>query len=171
LDLIQPVGSRSNGQRRLQRKPWRLVAVRSIRGVGSRSGCCGRTRARGRRRMAASGSGAARDRARGLSFVRGLHRDVACETVNSSRAARSAGTRRGRRAARRGGAVRRCYSGKPSSATCHTGSTTRGTGELLTSLRSSGTAPRRRRGGDGEGQRWRRLLGFRRLWRGCSSSG
>jgi hypothetical protein len=58
----------------------------------------------GERRRAATGGGdAARDRARGLGFVRGLHRGVAREVAKSSRAARLARLRRGQRAARGGG--------------------------------------------------------------------
>jgi hypothetical protein len=115
----------------------------------------------GRRRTTASGGGAARDRARGLSFMCGSHRDVESEAANSSRASRSARMRRGQRAVRRCGAVRRCYSSELPTTTRCTGTTTSGTGGLLTSLCDSGKASRRREGDDDEGQRqWR--LGFQR---------
>jgi hypothetical protein len=76
--------------------------------------------------------------------------------------------RRRRHTAQRGGGVQRCYPGERLQATRGAGSSSSDTGELLTCLRNSGTAPRRRRGGDGREQRRRRGLGFRRARRGCT---
>jgi hypothetical protein len=87
-------------------------------------------------------TGASRDRAWGLGFARGSHQDEAREAKNSSRAARLARTWRRRCRARRGGAARWSNSGELSSATQGTGTTTSGTGGLLTSLRDSGVASR-----------------------------
>jgi hypothetical protein len=80
-----------------------------------------------------------RVRARGLDFVRGLHRNVEREAADSSRAARSARMRRRRRAARQ-----RNF-GERLRATRGTGSNSSDASGLLTSKRSSGTSSRRRR--------------------------
>jgi hypothetical protein len=64
---------------------WLLTRVKATEIVGSRSDGSGRTQARGRRRTGASGGGLAgvpRVRARGLDFVRGLHRDVEREVAD-----------------------------------------------------------------------------------------
>jgi hypothetical protein len=102
----------------------------------------------------------------GLVFARGLHQSDAQATARPTRGARAARTRRQQRAAQRGGAAWRRNSGEPSSVTRCAGTSTRGMGGLLTSLRDSGVAPRRRRGGDGG-----RLLQRRRTGRLGSSGG
>jgi hypothetical protein len=120
----------------------------------------------GRRRAAADGSGVARNEARGHASARSLHQSDARATARLTRAARAARMRRRRHAVQRGGAAWRRNSGEPSSVTRCAGTSTRGMGGLLTSLRDSGVAPRRRRGGDGG-----RLLQRRRTGRLGSSGG
>jgi hypothetical protein len=61
-------------------------------------------------------------------------------------------------------AARGANSGEATGGDGRRGVDTDGTGTKLTSWRSSGRAPRRCSGGDGEGPRRRRGLGFRRLW-------
>jgi hypothetical protein len=124
--------------------------------------------ARGRRAAADGGGGAARDRARGLGFVRGSHRDVAREAANSSRAARSAGTRRGRRAARLGRAARRSNSSElPHGDSGHGDDHKRHerSPHLLARLRDGFTATGRRRRRGTEAAAPRVSTGATRGWR------
>jgi hypothetical protein len=96
----------------------------------------------------------------GLDFECALHREVARKTVKPSRAAQAAKTWQRWRTVRRGGVERRRSSDELSSATRGAGTSTSGTGGLLTSLRDSRAAPRRRRGGDGGGLLRRRRQCF-----------
>jgi hypothetical protein len=101
----------------------------------------------------------------------GLGREwLLCDARELARLAGAAATaerRRGDRTTRRRGFGAAVNSGEPSSATRCTGTTTSDTGELLTSLRSSGTASRRWSGYDGGEQRRRcsRVLVARAGWR------
>jgi hypothetical protein len=147
LDPTAAGGGRVKQRRRFDHGRWiwiqRLWARACARPAASGGG---------RRRVAVAGGGEARDRVWGLDFVRSLHREMARATGRLARAARPAGAT----TTAHGTVGRRRKSGDGSKVLRSTSLTKSGTGVILTLLRNSGAAPRRRSNSDGEAWRRRR---------------